>query len=424
MKPLVVGIFYGKSKPVNVDSYFKDLIDELLLIKNAGLLINGKNYSAKLCRIIADAPARAFLKQCKLHNSYAGCEKCTYPGKYKGRVVFDELNWPLRNNANFRSQTDIRHHTGISPLVKLDFDIVSGIPLDYMHLVCLGVVKKLLRAWVKGIGKTPHKIAPSKIVVVNTMLCEMSTSCPKEFSRRPRSLKDLDLWKATEFRSFLLYTGPVVLKGILYPKVYNHFMLLSVAIRLLVSPTATNTQWNCYAKQLLIKFVEMIPSFYGIEFMVYNVHSLVHLSDDVMLHGPLDKFSAFRYENNMQLFKRSLRAKFKPFEQIVNRIKEMELVSQSCTENAKSIRISLGNNCYLLKSGDVIKILNIINDTVYYRKFKNKSNFFDRPCSSEKLFVHLVSNLSRVNVIDKSELSLKCWLIPYKDVFVSFPLVN
>jgi len=37
---------------------------------------------------------------------------------------------------------------------------------------------------------------------------------PNDFVRRPRSIRDVKQWKAVEFRNFLLYTGPVVLRDI------------------------------------------------------------------------------------------------------------------------------------------------------------------------------------------------------------------
>lgn len=35
-----------------------------------------------------------------------------------------------------------------------------------------------------------------------------------DFVRKIRGFNDLNWWKATEFRTFLLYLGPVVLKNI------------------------------------------------------------------------------------------------------------------------------------------------------------------------------------------------------------------
>lgn len=45
---------------------------------------------------------------------------------------------------------DEGHHLGSSPLVATSLGMVSGFPLDYMHLVCLGVMRWLLHLWLKG----------------------------------------------------------------------------------------------------------------------------------------------------------------------------------------------------------------------------------------------------------------------------------
>ena len=47
--------------------------------------------------------------------------------------------------------------------------------------------------------------------------------------------------------------------------------------------------------------VENMKSLYGQEMMVYNVHALVHLAEDVKLHGPLDNFSDLIDAGNIPL---------------------------------------------------------------------------------------------------------------------------
>jgi len=56
---------------------------------------------------------------------------------------------------------------------------------------------------------------------------------PCEFARKPRSLSFIKLWKATEFRNLLLYTSPIAFKFFLRKDLYNHFLVLRVAIRIL-----------------------------------------------------------------------------------------------------------------------------------------------------------------------------------------------
>jgi hypothetical protein len=60
-----------------------------------------------------------------------------------GKKTFPETNAPLRTDYSF-SQHDDDHGLGFSPLSRTSIDIVSPIPFDYMHLVCLGVMKCLL----------------------------------------------------------------------------------------------------------------------------------------------------------------------------------------------------------------------------------------------------------------------------------------
>jgi hypothetical protein len=59
-------------------------------------------------------------------------------------------------------------HKGSSRLEKLKLDMVFQIPLDYMHLVNLGIVKKLLTIWVDG--PPPFKLGSVQIKLISDRL--------------------------------------------------------------------------------------------------------------------------------------------------------------------------------------------------------------------------------------------------------------
>lgn len=70
---------------------------------------------------------------------------------------------------------------------------------------------------------------------------------------------------------------------------------------LLDSRDASRNYYLNYAKELLEYFVKKAPHIYGETFTTYNIHSLVHISDDVKNYGvSLNELGAFRFENYLQ----------------------------------------------------------------------------------------------------------------------------
>lgn len=136
-----------------------------------------------------------------------------------------------------------------SSLEDLNIGMVTQFPLDYMHLILLDVMKKLLQFWIKG--KHDVRIVTTQIVVISASLLFMSSFLPKEFARKPRKLDEVDRFKATEFRQLLLYTGPVIFYKKLSRDKYIHFLSLSVAIRILCSEEYC-VQLLDYAHSLLL----------------------------------------------------------------------------------------------------------------------------------------------------------------------------
>ena len=145
----------------------------------------------------------------------------------------------------------------------------------------------------------------------------VSISDSVSFARRPRSLKELDRWKATEYRSFLLYIGPIVMRNYLSNDVYSHFILLSSAARLLSSEISASSV--DHAAHFLKKFVSDAAKYYDPKFYVYNVHSLLHLPNDCLNYGKLTNFDAFPFENLLYIMKPvSLECPFLPIKSVEN----------------------------------------------------------------------------------------------------------
>ncbi len=291
--PFAVAVYWGMNKPCSLHDYLKDFIAEIEQLIHSGFSWLGKVFSVTLRAFICDAPARAYLKCIKGHTGYFACEKCTTEGTYtNNRMTFPEQNAPLRKDEDFLSQNQSDHHIGVSPLTQLNFGLVTGFPLEYMHLVCLGVGKRILTSFMKGNFRV--RLGTKDINRISTRLTGLAKMTPSEFSRHPRSLMEIGNWKATEFRQFVLYLGPVVLKDIVSQDVYNHFLALSMAITILCNKHLTH--YRNYADQLLRTFVANCDYLYGEGFVVYNIHNLIHLAADAERHGVLDDFGAFKFE--------------------------------------------------------------------------------------------------------------------------------
>ncbi|KAB0803143.1 hypothetical protein PPYR_00113 [Photinus pyralis] len=220
-----------------LNTYHAELpLDELALLQQNGFLYNGIDYQVKTRCFICDAPARAFLKCIKSHGGYSSCEKCTDPGKYlgPGRVILENVNAELRTDESFRLQKDSDHHKEeITPLLQLNIGLVTSFPIDYMHNVCLGVTRKIINCWISGKYKT--RLSFRQIANLSERMLKTKHCIPIEINRKPRSLNELARFKATEFRTFVLYLAPFVLPGIVDKAVYHHFLLLHVSITILCS---------------------------------------------------------------------------------------------------------------------------------------------------------------------------------------------
>lgn len=75
-------------------------------------------------------------------------------------------------------------------------------------------------------------------------------------------------------RLFILYIGPVILKPFLPATFYNHFLALSIALRILADQELCYEK-NDYAHSLLVWFASEYGNLYGSEHLSHNVHNVV-----------------------------------------------------------------------------------------------------------------------------------------------------
>lgn len=140
--------------------------------------------------------------------------------------VFLIFKCSIRTHDDFINTIHRQYHKDgdVTKIISIpNFDVVLNFSLDYMHVVCLGVVKKILMLW-KGsfsVGRSNvknQKLNNRIIRSISDRLLSFKTCIPCDLVRKPRSLDELARWKATEHRLFLLYVGIVSIHSIVPKK--------------------------------------------------------------------------------------------------------------------------------------------------------------------------------------------------------------
>lgn len=187
---------------------------------------------------------------------------------------------------------------GMSVLSKLpDFDCVWGFPFDYMHTILLGVARQL---W-NELSSKFLTVAEKK--EINKRLLDIHP--PNEIHRVPRVLTKKQAWKATEWRSWLLFYSVPILTDILKQELLNSYKLLVRSVqKLLSSDISKDDLLTCEVD--LVQFIYDCQKFYGNSFMTYNLHCVRHMVQSVRENGPLSCTSAYAFENNIYNLKKKV----------------------------------------------------------------------------------------------------------------------
>lgn len=268
------------------------------------------------------------------YNGKHGCLKCTTIGEYSHKsntVYFPDSQCIPRTDEEFRSESYGRHHKMNSPLLNLPINMIVQFPVsDSLHLIDLGVMKRLLIGWRDGnFGRYTTKWRAAQIQNVTMFL--RSCKMPAELHRAVRGLDCLAYWKASEFRTFLYYLSVVILPDFMCADAYFHFLALFCAVTLCSS--------NAYdsllpvARKLFLYFVDNFKDIYGVDYITSNIHNLTHVVDEVEKFGPLHTFNAYPFENHLYVIKNMLRHGSRPLAQVAKRLSERVNVCNVKEEN-------------------------------------------------------------------------------------------
>lgn len=389
---IIVAAFSYAHTKTDMCEFFKPFAEEMAELSTKGFLMNDEYFQPIVTHAVFDLPARASFQRIKQYNGYYACGYCLHPGeatsvgtRYTYRAEKIEMRThegmiKALNNVN-RHRNDVNFTDngvyGISPAIAFEhFDLVDSMGIDYMHCVTIGVMKKFFDFW----WNTPDHgsyLCKEKKHLLNKRICAIKPC--RYVSRLPRSLELRKMFKASEYRSLLIYNLPVALIGILKKEYVDHFNLLSSSIYILLKNNISVEELNIAGEKLKM-FVQQYEELYGKNHMTMNVHLLLHFTSSVKCLGPLWTTSMFSFESNNVTFGECLKG-------------NTDVLSQITTKYAIAKSVARNKLCHKTPEDSEIvqvpKLLQLGSKDIQTLRTHNIS--FDR--SNVKVFCVLKKNL-------------------------------
>lgn len=444
---IVCGFWFGKDP--NFDIFFKPLIQELHSMKDHVISITTPkeilNFNVRALSWTVDTIAKDKIQMKKQFNGYDGCSYCFHHGE---RVEGHQIRYTNNNGNEERTHItaldDMTNASdnniisngfkGLCPLVALpEFDVIKGFVIDPMHCVFLGVVRQIAELWFDSSnhGKKfyiglRHKIIDEKMSTIKP---------PIGISRKPRSITERHMWKASEWRTWLFFYSLPCLYNTL-PQLYlEHFCLLAESIYTLSKETIS-TEELFVTDRNISEFVKLFQHYYGKINMVYNVHLLLHLPKCVLRLGPLWGYSNFCFENNNGVLMKYVRGKTDVSQQIVSKYCLNQFLHNTIVQNQtvteyfdkisrkrKFLKSSVDANVNLIGKAKPY-LLNEYEKTLFPLINGNVIHVYDRVIYKRELFhssrycKHLKSDDSTIQLKSGKTVELKYIFLKEDEVFI------
>ena len=324
---LLAGVWSGPIKP-DIAQLLAPILANIRQLNSKGIAVQTpdgvKRVRAKLLLGLFDAPAKAVATNMKQYNGKYGCTYCTDEGtkiRRNTRVYLPDAPHNLRTAQQVMRWAQRAEESGSAvygvkgvSILSQDIQLPECIPIDYMHAILEGVFKRLMGCWFNSSNHGKPYYIGRHVEAVNRMVARVKPPC--EFRRTPRPIEVMSYWKASEFRSWLLYFAIPILKSFLPPEYIHHLALLVCAVHILLSDSVSSAKLDT-ADRLLKTFYNLVPHFYPLDECTSNMHSLVHMVPFVRLWGPLWAHSMFGFENMNGILKTTFHGTRKVVDQLV-----------------------------------------------------------------------------------------------------------
>lgn len=377
----LAGLWIGLKEPspgfmqLFVNSFVKmavNLLEEGLMVRTS----NGISFkfTVKPMCMCVDSVARPVIRNQIQFNGYEGCNWCYIYGVYDGAVrypmtfeepalrshdehIVDAMRAEEKRKAVPKPKKPrdsmVRGTKGEMALLTLPFfDCVWGFPIDYMHGVILGVTSQLWTIWSSCCNGEFYLTKQKQADINNRMKCIQP---PHEIHRLPRPISDSAKWKASEWRSWLLFYSYPCLLGLLDDTALNSFMLFSRSIHCLLQRHITPAMLlQCEVD--LLTFVSECNMFYSVRAMTFNIHILLHIVESVKQSGPLWATSCFPFESANYLIKQQVNGPNGLYQQISKKLLQLRTFQGELTSNS---------------TGSSEKAYSFCKEILQYRKVKH-----------------------------------------------------
>jgi len=255
---LLAGLYIGKKDP-NQNVFLKPFIEQANKMSFHGFHWNhnGKDVISKaipLCAIV-DSIARFQMLNMSGINAYYACTfcyqkaertvkgqrfppcTCKVPERTTESTIKDIEETYERRNAHNERKRYVKGVKGPTALLQLHFfNLIAGFVPDYMHCILLGVIRLHTELLFDSKYKKFWKNMRNNDIAMKHLISAiderfLNICALTSITRSVRSLSQISIWKASEWRSWLIFYCIPCLKDFLKKKYLKHLAMLSKAIR-------------------------------------------------------------------------------------------------------------------------------------------------------------------------------------------------